>query len=71
VLPNIDVSEARSRRDLPCARRRRVRRPIVLVRGAITESTPKTKTGDRLIWLDSETARLLKEHRKAQVKTPG
>jgi hypothetical protein len=33
----------------------RVRRPIVLVRGAITESTPKTKTGDRLIWLDSQT----------------
>ncbi|HVT66841.1 MAG TPA: helix-turn-helix domain-containing protein [Trebonia sp.] len=47
----------------------RVRRPILLVRGAITESTPKTKTGDRLIWLDSETTRLLKEHRKAQLKT--
>jgi integrase len=46
----------------------RVRRPIVLVRGVITESTPKTKTGDRPIWLDSETARLLKEHRKAQLK---
>jgi integrase len=47
----------------------RVRRPIVLVRGAITESTPKTKTGDRLIWLDAETVRILKEHRKAQLKT--
>jgi integrase len=47
----------------------RIKRPIVLVRGAITESTPKTKTGDRLIWLDSGTARLLKDHRKAQVKT--
>jgi len=47
----------------------RVKRPIVLVRGAITESTSKTKTGDRLIWLDSEIARLLKEHRKAQLET--
>jgi integrase len=46
----------------------RVRRPIVLVRGAVTESTPKTKTGDRLIWLDAETVRILKEHRTAQVK---
>src|SRR5271170_5023284 len=46
----------------------RVRRPIVLVRGAVTESTPKTKTGDRLIWLDAETVRILKEHRTAQLK---
>jgi integrase len=37
-------------------------------RGAATESTPKTKTGDRLIWLDAETVRILKEHRTAQVK---
>ena len=47
----------------------RVRRPIVLVRGAVTESTPKTKTGDRLIWLDTETVRILKEHRKSQLRT--
>jgi len=47
----------------------RVRRPIVLVRGSVTESTPKTKTGDRLIWLDAETVRILKEHRKAQLMT--
>jgi hypothetical protein len=40
----------------------------VLVRGAVTESTPKTKTGDRLIWLDAETVRILKEHRTAQLK---
>ena len=46
----------------------RARRPIVIVRGAVTESTPKTKSGDRLIWLDGETVRILKEHRKAQVK---
>ena len=43
-------------------------RAIVLVRGAVTESTPKTKTGDRLIWLDAETVRVLKEHRTAQLK---
>ena len=42
----------------------RVRRPIVLVRGAVTASTPKTKTGDRLIWLDAETVRILKEDRR-------
>jgi integrase len=41
----------------------RVRPPIVLVRGAVTENTPKTKTSDRLIWLDAETVRILKEHR--------
>lgn len=45
-----------------------MRRPIVLVRGAVTESTPKTKTGDRPIWLDVETVRILKEHRTAQRK---
>jgi integrase len=45
----------------------RLRRPIVLVRGAVTESTPKTKTGDRLIWLDAETVRILKEHRTARL----
>jgi integrase len=47
----------------------RVRPPIVLVRGVITESTPKTKNGDRLIWLDAETTRILKEHRTAQLRT--
>ena len=48
----------------------RVRRPIVLARGAVSESTPKTKTktGDRLIWLDAETVRILKEHCTAQLK---
>jgi hypothetical protein len=61
---------------MPCARKLewldagyvRVRRPIVLVRGAVTESTPKTKTGDRLIWLDTETVRILKEHRTTHLK---
>jgi integrase len=46
----------------------RVRRPIVIVRGAVTESTPKTKSGDRLIWLDAGTVRILKDHRRAQLK---
>ena len=46
----------------------RVRRPIVLPRGAVTESRPKTKTGDRLIWLDAETVRIPKEYRTAQLK---
>jgi integrase len=45
-----------------------VKRAIVLVRNAITESTPKTRTGYRLIWLDAETIRLLKELRKIQLK---
>ena len=47
----------------------RVRRPIVLIGAEVVESTPKTKTGDRPIWLDAESARLLREHRKAQLKT--
>ena len=45
----------------------RVRRPIVLIGGDVVESTPKTSTGDRLIWLDARTVRLLREHRKAQL----
>ena len=47
----------------------RVKRPIVLIGADVVESTPKTKTGDRPIWLDAESARLLREHRKAQLKT--
>ena len=31
-------------------------------------STPKTKTGDRLIWLDAETVRILRAHRTGQLK---
>jgi integrase len=45
----------------------RVRRPIVLIGGDVVESAPKTPTGDRLIWLDARTVRLLREHRKAQL----
>jgi integrase len=44
-----------------------VKRPIVLIGGDVVESAPKTRTGDRLIWLDAGTVRLLREHRKAQL----
>jgi hypothetical protein len=36
--------------------------------GRATEGPPKTKAGERLIFLDAETARMLREHRTAQVK---
>lgn len=39
----------------------------MLVGSDVVESRPKTRTGDRLIWLDAETARLLREHRRAQL----
>jgi hypothetical protein len=32
------------------------------------ETTAKSKAGDRLVFLDHDTAELLREHRKAQVK---
>lgn len=35
---------------------------------AVIESRPKSRTGERLIWLDAETVRLLSEHRKAQLR---
>ena len=46
----------------------RIRRPLVMVGTTVTESTPKTKTGDRPIYLDAETVRLLREHHKAHLK---
>ena len=46
----------------------RAKRPVVLIGADVAESTPKTRTGERLVWLDDETARLLREHRKAQLK---
>jgi integrase len=33
------------------------------------EATAKSKAGDRLVFLDHDTAELLREHRKAQIKT--
>jgi integrase len=35
--------------------------------GHLVESTPKTRAGHRRIYLDAETAQLLREHRKAQL----
>lgn len=32
------------------------------------EGRPKSRAGERLIWLDAETVRLLREHRKAQLR---
>lgn len=32
----------------------------------MTEGRPKSKAGERLIWLDDETIRLLREHRETQ-----
>jgi hypothetical protein len=36
--------------------------------GLVTEGIAKTKAGERLIFLDAETARMLREHHTAQVK---
>jgi integrase len=45
----------------------RVERPVLLIGAEVTESTPKSRAGERLIWLDAGTVRLLREHRKAQL----
>jgi integrase len=45
-----------------------VQRPILLIGADMhTEERAKSRAGDRKIWLDGETARLLREHRKAQL----
>ena len=41
-------------------------RTLLQLGGKLTEGTPKTKAGVRLIFLDSETAGLLREHHDAQ-----
>jgi integrase len=46
----------------------RVERPLLLIGTELVEGTPKSKAGERLVWLDAETARLLREHRKAQLR---
>lgn len=43
-------------------------RPILELGGTVIESTAKTKAGERLIFLDAETAGLLREHRRAQLR---
>lgn len=44
-----------------------VDRPILQLGGAVIEGKPKSRAGERRIWLDAETARLLKAHRRAQL----
>jgi integrase len=46
----------------------RVDRPLLLIGRDVDESRPKTRDSDRLLWLDDETARLLREHRKDQLR---
>ena len=45
-----------------------VERPIVELAGKLRESRPKTRAGKRRVFLDHDTAALLREHRKAQLK---
>ena len=47
----------------------KVERPVLLIGAEVTEGRPKSRAGERLIWLDAETIRLLREHRIAQLKT--
>jgi integrase len=44
-----------------------VERPVLQLGGRLAESTAKTRAGERLVFLDAETAGLLREHRKAQL----
>ncbi len=44
-----------------------VERTILLIDASVVEGTPKTSDSERRIWLDAETARLLREHRRAQL----
>jgi len=43
-----------------------VQRPILLIGARVVEGTPKTGV-EREVYLDAETARLLREHRKSQL----
>jgi integrase len=45
-----------------------VARPILQLGGKLAESRAKTRAGERKVFLDAETAELLRQHRKAQVK---
>jgi integrase len=44
-----------------------VERPVLQIGGEVTEGKPKSRAGDRKIWLDAATVALLKAHRKAQL----
>jgi integrase len=39
-----------------------VERPILLIGADVTEGRPKSRAGERLIWLDDDTIGLLKAH---------
>ncbi len=45
-----------------------VDRPILLIGKDVTEGRPKSRAGERLIWLDAETIALLREHRTTQLR---
>jgi integrase len=45
-----------------------VERPLLLVGADVIEGRPKSQAGERKIWLDAETVRLLREHRTAQLR---
>jgi integrase len=44
-----------------------VDRPLLQLGGKIVEGKPKTRSSGRKVWLDAETARLLREHRESQL----
>ena len=46
----------------------RVERPVLLIGADVTEGRPKTRAGERVIWLDKTTSGLLREHRRAQLR---
>jgi integrase len=45
----------------------RIRRSLLEFGGQVTENTPKSKTSARIVPLDAETVRVLRDHRKAQL----
>jgi integrase len=45
-----------------------VERPIVQLGGQLRESRAKTNAGERKVFIDHDTAALLREHRKAQLR---
>jgi integrase len=45
-----------------------VARTLLLVGSEVIEGRPKSGAGERRIWLDAETVRLLREHRAAQLR---
>jgi hypothetical protein len=44
-----------------------VDRPVLQIGGEVTKGRPKSRAGDRKIWLDAATVALLRAHSKQQV----